>query len=241
MNGPGSRRAVLAIVLLGVVLSTGCLRIEQEITLKDDGSGTIALEYNALEPTVGRIAEAHALAVELAETAGTPPPDPTTHPLFLFDTNALLARWEAHAPDGVELTGLEIFRRGGRRHVELEATFPSLDALAASPLFGHGQFLEHRRTDRGDHELAVRVGTEPPKDAPDLRDDDLRTVVRPFLTGFRYQLTVRTPTRVLTANTFRRTTLEATWNYDFEIDPASFVAMQTTPMIVIYDGDAGTR
>jgi hypothetical protein len=114
------RSGVSFLVLLAV---SGCLEVDQTITLAADGSGKQSLRLTIADATLADIDRAGA-----ATEAAVP-----GQAKAVFDKDQV-ARELATA--GMALTAHRTQQKGTRRTVELEATFPSFAALRLSPLAG---------------------------------------------------------------------------------------------------------
>ncbi len=101
----------------------GCLELDQKVTLRADGSGEFVFAMTMRESTIAEVKTAAAAA----RFGGA------TDPAAVFDREKTQADLVAA---GLELTGYETKRDGGRRTVELAATFADFQTLQKCPLNG---------------------------------------------------------------------------------------------------------
>ena len=116
------RRTVLWVVFLGAV-NAACLEMEQTIVLAPDGSGRQAVKLAMSENTLADVKRASGAA-----QLGAAP-----NPAAIFDKEAVGSELRAA---GMELAKHAAKDGGGRRSVDLEATFADFATLQKSPLCG---------------------------------------------------------------------------------------------------------
>ena len=112
---------IVAFLLLAVL--GGCLEMEQTITLEADGSGKQVMKMAMRETTLADIARASAAA----ELGAAP------NPKAVFDKELVGRELEA---TGFKLVEHKAKAEGGKRSVDLTATFADFATLAKSPLCG---------------------------------------------------------------------------------------------------------
>lgn len=112
-----------AAVLLFALVATACLEMEQTVTLNGDGSGSQTVVMKVAEKTLA----------EVQRTSRAAETGVAANPLAVFDEKLVAAEL---IPAGLTLVRHETRRDGGRRTVELEASFPDFATLQKSPLCG---------------------------------------------------------------------------------------------------------
>lgn len=116
------RKGIQAAFLLALV-SSACLEMEQTITLSADGSGKQAVKLTMSEAALAEIQRASA-AAQLGAKA---------NPSAVFDKESVAKELKAA---GLDLARHTTTRDGGRRTVDLEATFADFASLQKSPVCG---------------------------------------------------------------------------------------------------------
>jgi hypothetical protein len=116
-------RASMAVVLAASLLCSGCLEVEQTVTLAANGSGRQVVRMALRESTLAALARASSAAEASANEVTK----------AVFDKDMVGRELTAA---GLTLTTHRAERSGGRRTVEIEATFPTFAALQKSPLAG---------------------------------------------------------------------------------------------------------
>lgn len=116
------RRRTVVVALAGI-LSSGCLEMEQTVTIAPDGGGRQVVKMAMSESTLAEVQR----SAQAAQLGGTP------DPAAVFDKDAV-GRELREA--GMTLVSHAAKRGAGRRTVELEASFADFAALQKSPLCG---------------------------------------------------------------------------------------------------------
>ncbi|MCB9879334.1 MAG: hypothetical protein H6835_17200 [Planctomycetes bacterium] len=116
-------RGILAMVLAGCSMLSGCLEFEQKVTLRADGSGTQTVRMTVQEKVLRDLRQAQP-AAHLGEAG-----DPTA----VFDEQRVRAEL---TEAGLELTAHQVDKTAQQRTVELTAAFGSFAVLQKSPLCG---------------------------------------------------------------------------------------------------------
>lgn len=118
------RQGIRLLATLLAALLPGCLEYEQTVTLERDGSGTQKVALGMGERVLGEVRRATAMQ-----------PVGAADPLLVFDKAAVEKEF---AGTGMALTAHATKTTGGKRRVDLQASFPNLAALRQSPLNGNG-------------------------------------------------------------------------------------------------------
>jgi hypothetical protein len=228
-----------AALLLGAGLLTGCLRVDQTLTIKPDGSGTIELKYSVAERAVTQLKAMRKLQSQLARVAGKEDKDDeVTRYAYLFlmpREEALRRECERYADLGIEIEKLDVSTRGAWRNVNLKLVFKRIDALPKTPVFKYigfslvrnkyGQYVFHRVSE-----------PDPAFNPPNLNDPAVLKSVSPILGGFRVSIRLNTPGRILKTNAPRRSSRACVWVYDFARDPMAVAEIQRGRLVTVFDG-----
>ncbi|MBL7076205.1 MAG: hypothetical protein ISS31_01930 [Kiritimatiellae bacterium] len=228
----------LFLVAAFALSSAGCIKFSKTLTLNDDGSGVIDITYTLPEETVTQISGMMKLADELADAAGEPPPGDSHGYLELLlnpSENRIKRKVDSYKIDGLVLKKVKVESRDGSRQVELQLTFKRITDLAQTDFFTDQGFTLSR-VQGGNYRLE-RKGTPVSSSPPvDMEDPQIARLLTPVLGGFDATIGVKTPGRILQANTTRRSLRQAVWNFEFNRDAEDFRAFYTKDLIVIFEG-----
>lgn len=103
----------------------GCVRVEQNLVLNGDGTGTLRFVYSVKDADLKRMSE---VAAQMAAI------DPSLAPtdvdwLTAFDESVIRSEWSKHQRAGVELTSVQTSLADGWRSMTADIRFDSLQQL----------------------------------------------------------------------------------------------------------------
>lgn len=241
LTTPGARIPAAwlrAALLAGILGLAGCVKLEEDLTIRADGSGTLDLNFSVSEDTIGQIEAMRRLARDLESASSQAPPPTATYDFsrlllnpVLGEIEGKLAEYTAH---GVAVEKLELKSREAGREARIRVRFKSLAEAARTDFFRQYGFSLSRQKDgsyrihRGPH-LKEPVATG--------EDPDADRTLTPLMAGFRVSLTVHTPSAVRSASTPNRSLYAATWSYEFDKNPNALSALQAQDFDLIFEGE----
>jgi len=221
-----------------VCLAPGCLRVENTLTIRKDGSGEIDLEYSVSESAVSQLRAMRKLQGQMAMVAGeSVADDEETRYAYMFlmpDEDEIRRECERYARHGITVDNLKIETRNAWRHVDLKILFTNLKGLAATDVFKYVGFNLVKNSD-GNYVFYRAAAPKQDFNPPNCEDPDVLKMLSPILRGFSVELTVRTPGRIIRSNASSKSGYTSMWTYDFERDPTAVVRIQTHKLITIFD------
>lgn len=237
----------LCILLL--VLTAGCIEVEETITLNSDGSGLLELSYGMKEEQIQKMEQAAAEAekaqaaakAEAAAEAGIDgeaevesTEEPSASPLD-FDEETIRQQFKEVEVDGVKLESVHTESREGMKFVQLKIRFPSLAGLVQTPLMSE-RHLSLAATAEGNYLFKLSAGEAEGQNLPEATDPDTERMLQSLMQGFRVVVNVRPPGKVLKSNASRQGEREATWEFDISKDPQAVSRVSRLDMWVTFDG-----
>lgn len=228
----------LLLPVLTLLVSAGCVSIEQTLTLNADGSGEAELEYEISESTKEKFTAVLDLADELAIATGKDPMAPgPRRDLFpyLAGEGELQRMFTGYKDLGIRVQTLTVRRVGTADKVLLHFSFPDLRALSKTAFFANQSFSLDRTRD-GDYEFKLSLGRKSVAAMPDLADPEVQDILRPMLAGFRVVSTVKTPGRIIYTTSRRATARMAIWSFDFAQDINALANLQRRVMRLTFAG-----
>jgi Tfp pilus assembly protein PilP len=190
------KRAIVFITLMSCLLLQGCLELEQELTVEQNGSGTMRVQYV--------LSESFTNMVELAEEIKESATGGRTliEPGLVLNERELQARF---AGDGVEIKSSSFEKKEGRLNISFTVAFRDLNALVKTKALQR-EPISFYRDEKSN--LALEMGTQ--FSAVAMYKNKLPENA---MEGFKAVLRVTLPGKVLenNADTVEGTTLE--WNY----------------------------
>lgn len=216
------------------MLAQGCVKMDTVLSLRRDGSGTLDISYSVTEEVVDRIKAMQTLHREL-----TPPEDAAAAaPLYAFfdpSQERLEAAVRKLEKYGVKAEDLVFENREVSRHVRARLYFEDLAKLAKAPAFQQYGFNLTRNA-QGDYVLSRPSRTRDASADLPYGDPEVTRNLGPMLEGFRVDVRIETPGRILDTNASRSSPTSAMWSFDFARDPAAVAAFRDRDLTVVFDG-----
>ncbi len=232
----------LAFPLL-LVLTPGCIWYEQALTLREDGSGRLEVNYSISEQTIEQLRAIYKLREDM-DAIDDRKTEFTLGQQYLRmylepDEGEIRQDLESYKRYGLSIEKLSVESRGAARHVKLKLTFSSLSKIAQIPLLKQYGFSLSRNAD-GDY-VMVRAPTDTsPLPETGLSTDEATRVLSPLLSGFHVSIRVTVPGAIRTTNTPKRSLRTAAWVFDFSDDPYALRTLQRVSPTIIFSG-AGAK
>ena len=234
-------RQLRGIAAAALLLSCGCLKFEQQLTLKEDGSGTLEISYSLAEQTVAQVEAMNKLRRELVAAAGTNAPTarPAGFDSFLFNPQKgeIVTKLKEYEPRGIVVEKMELKSLDIRRNVNIKIRFNSLAEFAKTDFFQAFGFSVTKDA-QGNYVLERPPSHQTPAVRPDMSDPETLRVLSPLLNGFSVSFTVNSPARILRTTAPITTPYSASWRFDFDRDPDALMAMQSQCFQLVVDGNA---
>ncbi|MFH0908533.1 MAG: hypothetical protein V1929_07210 [bacterium] len=217
---------------LALALFTGCIHVEQVLTLNADGSGELHVTYGMSKNDIAQMQEMSKTA--LAEESASN--DVAATSSFDFNENDIREDFKAYEEHGVTLTSVRTEETNNWKFVYLEIGFKSLEGLSRTD-FLSDRTLSLVKTAEG-HYAFRQAASGPQEDAaPEGVDQEsINTMMAGMMKGFHAVMKVRTPGKVLTTNAGQSDEQSATWDFDLEKDPQALQRAQKLDMRVEFDG-----
>jgi hypothetical protein len=227
----------LAVLVLAVC--AGCVKVDQDLIINEDGTGSFDLAYSVSETTVQQVEAMRKLQKDLDEAAGRAAPAPRgtdfTRLLFNPILDEVRAKLKEYEKSGISIEKLEVKSRDARRNVEIKLQFDSLAKVADTDFFKQFGFsLTKEANGRYVIDRPPQVSELP----GGIRFDDPQVVkiLAPLLEGFSVTVGVRTPGKILSTSATIRGPFTAGWRYEFDRTPTALTDLLTQRFAVVFDG-----
>ena len=224
-------------LLLALALITpGCLKMEHELRLERDGSVIYKLDYEISEQAITQFAAARRIVTDVAAIQDAPSPSPQ-HPILIAFQNpreaAIRTAIERYSQAGLSIKKLQVDTRNAWRRVQLEVTCNDLTALSKTDFFQlHG--FELSRSD-GHYTFWRRAHLAPAEASAAPMDQQTIRQVTPLLEGFKTDVRLVVPGKILRSTAFKTIRGIATWSFAFDEDPEALRALQHQPFRVEFE------
>lgn len=225
--------------LLALALSvSSCIKVDQTLTLEDDGSGTLDIRYGMSEQTISQLETMEQMGQAMGDNAGTDLGMDTETPFdFDFDEEDVRERFESEPIKGVELVSTNAETIDGWRYMNLKVRFDSLAALAKTDLFEDSE-ISLTRDAEGHYVLRQRSGDAEPMPSDDSAEDPMQTQMMQqmaaMFAGMRIANRVSVPTEIIETNATEVEGRTASWVFDIDEDPTVLSKLEHLDMRVVF-------
>ncbi len=214
-------------LFFAAALLAGCIKVDQELSLNADGTGTFHVRYGMKQETISQIdAMSRAGAKENAAA--------TTQSPFQFDEKKVRKDFETYARDGVTLDSFAAAETNDWKFIDLRMKFASLAGLMKTDFLSDRK-LTLLREENGNYILEQRPDSphvpESNADNPAVQD-----MMKELMKGFHAGIAVRVPGDVLESNGTASGRV-VSWTFDLEQDPQALKKAQQLNMRVVFKGD----
>ena len=215
------------LALAAVFALSGCVKVDQTLTLNPDGSGTIHLSYARSEEGDDTV---QGMMRSMMEQAG-----PEMETPLDFTDEELRRDFKEYEPYGVTLESLKSEERDGWQYRHMVIRFRDLKGLSQTG-FLSDRNITLARNPQGNY---IFTQTAAHGNLPEeLASDDPQTeyMMAQLMEGFRAVIRVRTPGRILETNAPEKTDNSATWTFDLEKDPQALQKIQRLAPRIVFEG-----
>lgn len=230
-----TRCFTVSILLVSCGLLSGCLKLQQTLTINADASGLYSLSYSISEDAIVQ-ARAVSKLSGLAVMQGSGQTEDRFTRMFLNPDEATLRReFKTYERYGVTIDSLKVQTKGGWRQVALRLAFKDIAQLQKADFFRDYGFSLVKNA--GGNYVFVREAASRTRKASDLPlPPETIRLLAPILAGLSLDFNVSVPGRIVTTSAHRQTQNTATWSYRFDKDPNAFVAVQRQQFNVLFEG-----
>ena len=217
---------------LALALFTGCIHVEQTLTLKADGSGELLVTYGMSKDDIVQMQEMSKSA--LAEEGVIN--DVSSAAPFDFNEADIREDFKAYEEHGVTLTSVRTEESNNWKFVYLAIDFKSLAGLSRTDLVSD-RTISLAKNPEGRY-VFRQAASGAQEDAPPegVDQESMNAMMAGMMKGFHATMKVKTPGKILSTNAGQSDEQSATWDFDLEKDPEALKRAQKLDMQVEFDG-----
>lgn len=209
--------------------SLGCIKVDQTLSLKEDGSGTLAVRYGM---SLNDLAEMDAMAKSQVQAGEEAPPNMNP---FEFDEATVRKDFEEYASSGVTLLDVRTEEVDGWKYLSLRIGFTSLEGLGKTE-FLSDRMVTLKRLPDGNYEFTQAAPPAPPE--ADMAG--MEEMMASMMKGFRAALKIELPGDVVETNADSKKGRAVEWIFDLDKDAKALRRAQNMSMRVVFKGDGLT-
>lgn len=227
--------------IAGLLLASGCVKLEQDLIINSNGGGTIEIKYSVPETTTQQVEAMRRLKNDMDAAAGRPstfqPGTDFSRLLFNPVLDELRAKLKEYEKMGIAVEKLEVKFRDGRQTVEMKLQFDNLARVAQTDFF---QLYGFSLTKNSKGNYVIERPPQVAEFPAGFRATDPQTVkdLKPFIDGFLVALSVRVPdqNKILSTSAPIRGPYTAGWRFDADRSPDAVMALLRQNFVVVFDG-----
>lgn len=222
-------------VLAALLVTAGCIKVDQTLTLGRDGSGTVDIRYGMAEQTIAQLEAMQQMGKSLGDSVEVEQEESP----FDFDEAKLRQRFEEEKPDGVELLSVASEVVDGWKYMTVKLRFDDLAALKQTGFFadsgmsltqdGNGNYVLTQRNGNGGGAMGS-PGQE------DMNPEMMQQMAAMFA-GMRIATSVVVPTSIVETNATEVSGQTASWVFDVDKDPSVLGKLDSMDLRVVFAGD----
>jgi hypothetical protein len=218
---------------------TGCVKVDQTLTLNPDGSGTLDLEYGMSEQAIAQIESMQQMGQAMQESGGEAVDFKSDMPFDIgFKEEQVREEFEAQGLEGVELVSANAVNRDGWRYMKLEIAFDNLAALKQTDYFDDSE-LSLTQDAEGNYVLTQRSEGGSPNETDDMDPQMLKQMAAMFA-GMEISNHFVVPTEIIETNATQLDGRTASWVYDIGADPTVLTQLQNFDMRVVFSSNGAS-
>ena len=223
------------LLLIPFFLTAGCLKLDETLTLREDGSATLEANYAVSRAAITQLKAMMNIRNQMDSLTGNPPveQDRLAEVLLDPDEDSIRREMKKYERYGIKIDRLKVDTRESWTTTLIKLSCRSLAEAARSDLFMNYGFSMTRNSD-GNYVLH-RASANASGESTGFPDADTLRLMSPFLEGFNVVIKVATPGRILKTTAPQKSQMMATWTFSFDKDPNSIIALQNQAFSVIFE------
>jgi len=210
----------------------GCVRVEQDLVIRPDGSGSLRFVYGVKEQDLERMRQ---VATQMAAI------DPSLAAtdvdwLTAFDENVIRREWENMEHDGVKLDRVVTRTQDGWRYMQAEIQFVSLQHLLDCGMLADGHIsLTRGPNGQYGYQQSIQAGRVMKSLPPGMEMEALQPMLAMMMRDFNASFSVQAPGRIIRSNAHRTEGSRVIW--EFNGQQADVVEkLQNLDLRMMFDG-----
>jgi len=230
-------KALRLFIPLLAVLVSGCLKLDETLSIHEDGSAAIDLSYAISEQAVNQMKTLLKVRSQMAVLSGEESQARNDHSeLFLNPIEQNIRREiQKYEKFGVRIERLKVQAHDNWRQVDLKISCRNLAEMAKTDLFSQYGFSLSKDSDGNYTFFRDRENSNEASSA-NLPDAETLKMMTPVLQGFKAVFRINTPGKILKTNAHVTDPYNALWAFDFDRSPDAIVALQDQQFSAVFEG-----
>ncbi len=225
------KKWIWVLSLVAVIALSGCLKMEQDITLNKDGSGNVKFVYGMSEQTIKQMEAMKEMSKSMAEEGAEAEDDND----FEFDVDKVKEGFKEMEAQGITLNSATTTKKDGWEYMNIDFDFKDVSKLDDTPVFENVSIIKNAD---GNYVITSKMDNND-MGGGDAGAEQMKAML-PMLSGMRIAIKINTPNPIVSTTATIKTKNSAEWVFDVDKDPDSFLNMSKTNMEVVFGGSGCT-
>lgn len=222
-----------AIGLVAVLALSGCIKMDQDITLNKDGSGNAKIMLAMSQQTIQQFEAMAAMSEQMAEGQEGEAQEEDS-PLDMFKSEKVKKEFEELKDQGITLNSVNVEDKEGWKYVYIDFDFEDIGKLQSTDMFEDQPVTITRRED-GNYVITAKMSKSEMGAGGEQNKEQMKAML-PMFKGLRIAMKFNTPGDIISTTAPIKEARSAQWVFDVDKDPDSFLEMDQTKMEIVFDG-----
>lgn len=221
-------RVILVAGLIAAV--SGCIRVDQTLTINKDGSGELEMSYSMKEQAIQQME-----AMTKAQAGQSGEDSNSDADQFNFDEKSLRKQLAAHEKQGIKIISIDSETADGWKTMKVKLGFDDLNALAKTEMMQDNDFSIKKTAD-GNFIIRQTSGDASDAGGDEEMNPQMIEQMAPMFAGMRIVQRIKVPGKLIKSNATEVDGNTASWIYDVDKDPTVLNKMKNIDMKIEFEG-----
>ncbi|MDD2237880.1 MAG: hypothetical protein PHP44_05430 [Kiritimatiellae bacterium] len=224
-------KAAMILMLAGLI--SGCVKMDQTLTINDDGSASVEMSYGMSEAMVNQMEAMKKMSASMGE-------EEEEDDSFDFDEQSIRDRFAGLKEEGITLDSVSTEVKDGWKYINMKYSTKDLAALAKTDLAENSKMSLKKNAD-GNYVLLQKnsdynMGDDSEETSPEMKEMMMKQML-PMMKGMQVAFRVKVPGEIIESNATEVQGKEVAWVYDVDKDPSFILnADKMEDMKVVFSG-----
>lgn len=219
-------------LLFAIVALCGCIKVDQTLSINDDGSGILDLKYSMRESTIkqmeGMTSQMDSSQSEDRQEEKKP---------FDFEPAEVRKELERFEDQGIKVENVDSSTADGWKTMHVELAFDDLASLSKTDFF-KDKDVSLKKNAKGNYVFSQKAKDSAGMSAggEDASPEQLQQMA-PMFSGMRIVHRIKVPSEIIESNANEIKGKTASWVFDVDKDPTVLTKIKNLDMQVEFDGE----
>jgi len=220
------------LVLAVVAAFSGCIKVDQTLTISENGSGMLNLSYSMKEQTIQQMESMSQMQGAQSGSESKADEKP-----FDFDPESVKKELEKFKDQGITVKSVTTESANGWKTMNVKLAFDDLASLAKTDFFKENK-LTLKKNAEGNYvfkQASKSAGAGAEMDDKKM-DDAMIKQMAPMFAGMKISHSIQVPGKILSSNATKTEGNTASWVFDVDKDPSVLAKIKDMNMEIVFEG-----